>query len=352
MKKTIPVILALALILALAACGQVLPASEKLDDTETSPVISEEPVVYTDPLTGEIVEEEPENTRPFAVMINNISFALPHCGTSQADIIYEILAEGDITRMVAVFSDVSDVEKIGSMRSARPYYIDVALSYDAIYVHAGGSEQAYSDITTKNVSSIDGVRTTFNADVFYRDPNRMANGYEHSLFTSGEGILAAVDEKGYDLMHEGSTYDYGLKFAADGEEIDEADSVPASDIDVSFQDLKHTYLSYDSSTGLYTPKEYDNIIIDGNSNDPLQFKNVLILNAETKIIDSDGRRSVNLIGEGTGKYICNGKCIDITWERDNTNDCFRYYANGKDLTLAVGKSYIAVVPTGSEIGLA
>jgi hypothetical protein len=350
-KKIIPIITAISLVLVLAACGKAFPASDDVE-TETPPVVSEEPVIYTNPLTGEIVEKEPENTRPFAVMINNISVALPHCGTSQADIVYEILAESDITRMLAIFSDVSDVEKIGSMRSARPYYIDVALSYDAIYVHAGGSDQAYSDISTKNVSSLDGVRTTFNSNVFYRDPNRMSQGYEHSMFTSGEGILAGVDEKGYELMHDGSKYDYGLVFAKDGENVAMTDSVPAADVDVSFGGLKNTRLSYDSSTGLYTPEEYGNTIIDGNSNEPLQFKNVLIVNADTKIVDDYGRRSVNLIGEGTGKFICDGKCIDITWKRGGSNEPFRYYADGKELTLAVGKSYIAVVPTESEIGLA
>lgn len=347
MKKLLPIVL--SLVLLLAACGKAnLSESPEPDAT---PEVSEEPVVYTNPLTGETVDEKPENTRPFAVMINNISAALPHCGTSQADIVYEVLAEGDITRLLAIFSDVSDVEKIGSMRSARPYYIELALSYDAIYVHAGGSEQAYSDLSSKNVDNLDGVRTTFKADVFYRDPDRMSRGYEHSLFTSGEGILAGVKEKDYDLMHDGDDYDYGLSFAADESELVMTDSVPAVDVDVSFGGLKHTYMTYDSATGLYSGKEYGNAIIDGNDNEPLTFKNVLVLFADTKIIDDYGRRTVNLDGEGTGKFICNGKSIDITWEHDGTGACFRYYANGKELKLAVGKSYIGVVPTESVIGL-
>lgn len=349
MKKLLPIVLSLSLMLALAACGDI--TTEDSPSPDSSPAVSDEPVVYTNPLTGEVVDEEPENTRPFAVMINNINVALPHCGTSQADIIYEVLAEGDITRMEAIFSDVSDVEKIGSMRSARPYFIEIALSYDAIYVHAGGSEQAYSDITTKNVDSIDGVRTTFTADVFYRDPDRMAYGYEHSLFTSGEGILAGVAEKGYDLMHEGDDYDYGLNFATDGEEVDMTGGVAASNVDVSFGGLKHTYLTYDSSTSLYSAEEYDETIVDGNNNEPLEFKNILVLYAETSIIDDYGRRSVDLDGEGSGKFICNGESIDITWEHDGTGDCFRYYVGDEELTLGVGKSYIAIVPTGSEIGL-
>ena len=118
-------------------------------------------------------------------MINNIGVALPHCGISGADIIYEILAEGNITRMMAIFSDINKANgPIGSMRSSRPYYIETALSYDAIYVHAGGSEQAYSDIASKGVNNIDGVRGNYDASsAFYRDKNRQQYGYEHSLFT-------------------------------------------------------------------------------------------------------------------------------------------------------------------------
>lgn len=352
MKKIIPIILSLALVLCLAACGKdVAESPDPAESNEPSPEVSEEPTVFTNPLTGETVDEKYDNSRPIAVMINNIEVALPHCGTSQADILYEVLAESNITRMLAVFSDVSGVEKIGSMRSARPYYIELALSYDAIYVHAGGSEQAYSDITTKNVSSIDGVRTSFKADVFYRDKNRMAYGYEHSLFTSGTGILAGVEEKGYELKHDGE-FDYGLKFAAEGEEITMTDSQTASTVDVSFGGIKNSKLTYDSSTGLYTFSEYKKDITDGNNGEHLTFKNVLVLYADTEIIDDYGRRSVDLEGTGTGLFICNGEAVSIKWEHDGTGEPFHYYSNGKDLTLAIGKSYIAVVPTGSTIGLA
>ena len=103
---------------------------------------------YYAPLTGEPLSTKPENTRPFAVMINNIVYAQPQVGISNADMIYEIPAEGGITRMMAIFSHLYDVESVGSIRSLRPYYLSVALSYDAIVIHAGGSEQAYSDVRT------------------------------------------------------------------------------------------------------------------------------------------------------------------------------------------------------------
>ena len=349
MKKLLFTVL--MIILLLSACSRLTPPEFPAESPPQASEEPEEPIVYTNPLTGVLIEKKPENTRPFAVMINNVSVALPHCGTSQADIIYELLAEGDITRMLAIYSDISDVEKIGSMRSARPYYLDLALSYDAIYVHAGGSEQAYTDIFTKNTNNLDGVRETYNADVFYRDHNRMTHGTEHSLFTSAEGILAGCEEKGFDLAHEVEDFDYGLVFAKADEEISMTDSVAAANVNVSFGGIKNTCFDYNSAKGHYSAEEYGKAMIDGNNNESLKFKNVLVLYAYTKILDDSGRRSVDLFGEGSGKFFCNGKSVDITWEHDNQDKCFRYFSSGKELVMGAGNTYIAIVPMESEIGI-
>ena len=131
---------------------------------------------YYAPLTGEPLSTKPENTRPFAVMINNIVYAQPQVGISNAEMIYEIPAEGGITRMMAIFSHLYDVESVGSIRSLRPYYLSVALSYDAIVIHAGGSEQAYSDVKTYNADHLDGVRDGNTSSMFYRDASRGQHG--------------------------------------------------------------------------------------------------------------------------------------------------------------------------------
>ena len=115
------------------------------------------PLPYTNPLSGEPMEEDISENRPYAIMINNIQQALPQCGVSQAEIVYEIPAEGGVTRMMAIFTDISDVEKIGSLRSIRPYYADVGISYDAIVVHAGGSEESYTEMSGYDVDHLDGV---------------------------------------------------------------------------------------------------------------------------------------------------------------------------------------------------
>ena len=119
-----------------------------IPETTVPETTAEPEIVYpfSNPLTGEGQMTEQLN-RPYAVVINNIKAALPHHGVSQADMIYEILAEGGITRCLAIFTDLADVEKLGSIRSARTYFIDLAKAYDAILVHAGGSGYAYDEFS-------------------------------------------------------------------------------------------------------------------------------------------------------------------------------------------------------------
>ena len=359
MRQLLILFLALFLLLGLAACGGSPETTPSVQPTEEiSPSPSPEatptptptpsptptPVLYTHPLTGEALEAPFPNTRPYAVMINNINVAQPQCSTSQCDILYEILAEGT-TRMMAIFSDLSDVGSIGSMRSLRPYYLDVATTYDAIMIHAGGSEQAYSDVKTKGVENIDGVRGP-GANAFARDPNRQAYGIEHSLFTTGEKLLAATEELGYRTEHEGDSYDYGLQFVEDGTPA----GAIANTIDVHFGAYKSTTFTYDAEAGLYYPAQYGSDYIDGNTGEKVGFTNVLVLYADTRVLDNYGRLAVTLTGTGDGYFACGGKSTFITWSREAEGALFEYIrADGSALSFGIGTTYICIVPTDSEV---
>ena len=139
-------VLSALLLVLLAACGGgegsasvSAPGSASLPDEPSVPVIvpvepDPEPVYpYQNPLTGEGLETDLSGQRPIAVMINNLKKSLPQAGVSQADIIYEIPAEGGITRLLALFQSVEGVGEIGTVRSARDYYVSLAYGHDAIY---------------------------------------------------------------------------------------------------------------------------------------------------------------------------------------------------------------------------
>ena len=347
MKKLFPLLLAITLLFS--ACGK-LP--EETSGAPASEAASEEPSPepITNPLTGETIDSDRSAVRPYAVMLNNIKVALPQCGVSKVDILYEILAEGNITRLEGIFTSLDGIEAIGSMRSARPYYISVAQAYDAIYVHAGGSEQAYSDIASKNIDDIDGVRGSYANTYFYRDKTRQKYGVEHSLFTTGEKLLACTKELAYRTDHDGS-FDYGLIFS-DSVDLD-ASASPAASVNVSFGGLKDTSFTYRSDTGYYTGKEYNMDYIDGTTQTAVDFKNLVVLFAETKIVDDYGRRAVQLTGSGTGYFMVNGKSVPITWSRSSESSPFIYeLQDGTPVTFGIGKTYIGIVPTGSTITMA
>ena len=352
MKKTISAALAIALLLSLAACGTVPPEQSTLPDPVTNltptpeptptpsptPEPTPTPLPYANPLSGEPMEEDISELRPFAIMINNIKQALPQCGVSQAEIVYEILAEGGVTRMMAIFTDISDIEKIGSLRSIRPYYADVGLSYDAIVVHAGGSEAGYSELSGYDIDHLDGVRETYVEGAFYRDPDRMANGIEHSLFSIGAKLIEAAEGKGYSLTHEGGAYDYGLSFSENAEEQCENDALLA---EIVFNSGKSTQFEYNEDDGLYYAFEYGV---------QMSFKNLLFLETDVSVLDNVGRLSVRTTGTGSGYYLCGGRYVEITWQRDANTDSFSYFlADGTPLELVIGTTYIGIRPTYGSV---
>ena len=135
------------------------------------------------PLTGHYIDEDLAWRRPLAVVINNINQALPQSGIAQADVIYEVLAEGGVTRLVAIYKEM-DAEKIGPVRSTRHYFLDFALNHDAVLVHHGGSPQGYAAISNMGAANLDGMHIV---RAFFRDPARAAipRMIEHSSFEIG-----------------------------------------------------------------------------------------------------------------------------------------------------------------------
>lgn len=306
----------------------------------TAPVVIDYP--YSNPLTGKGQMEEQMN-RPYAVVINNIKAALPHHGVSQADIIYEMLAEGGITRCLAIFTDISDVEKLGSVRSARTYFIDLAKAYDAILVHAGGSEYAYDEFAKSGWAHLDGIQGA--SKYFYRDQARLSKGVakEHTLFTTGEKILAAAEAKKLKTARD-EAMDYGLTFS---ENVDLAGDA-ANKVTLNFTKKRETVMTYNPETGLYEGYQQGGDYIDGNTGETMTFKNVIVLHARTS---SDGYRMfADLIGTGNGYFACNGEMVAIKWSRKSAKQPFVYtLKDGTPIELGIGTTYVGILPNTSSV---
>ena len=353
MKRMFALILAVMLLCACAAkpaettapptpaapTETTVPVTTAPPETTVPPTTEPAPV-DVNPLTGEALEAV-NDSRPVAIMINNLSKAVPQCGISQADILYEIVAEGSVTRFMAIFSDLSKVGVIGPVRSVRPYFYRVAQHYGAILSSAGGSDEAIDLIKKEGYNYLNGIAGAGNA--FYRDQWRRENrGFEHSLMTTGEKLLASAEKHGYDTTME--NIDYGFNFTDEPLVSD----YHACEVIVWFYNGKKTTFDYDEETGLYVMSQHGATAVDGNDDSPLCFRNVVILEADTHVKDKKGHLETQMTGSGTGWYIRDELMIPITWSRESNSDHYVYTDEaGNPVSFGVGKTYVAIVPDGS-----
>lgn len=356
--------LLLAVLMLLCACGgepaettgstdaSTTESTSTETTTDTTDTTPQQEALYRHPLTGAPLYA-PYTGRPTAVVINNIKACMPQSGLLGADMIYEIETEGGITRLLAIFSELEKVQNIGPVRSARTYFINLAASYDLPLIHCGGSVNALDgryDETNK-LNEWDHIDQRFNGSYFYRDKDRRKAGYayEHTLFTTGEKLLAAVAKKGFDDVYENGT-NYGLQFA---DEVN-LNGETANTVTVDFRGKKTTTMTYDADLGLYLASQYGKKHIDENSGETVSYRNVLVLRAKQWSVKegSYNRSYYNLIGSGEGYFACDGKIVPIKWSRKTVNDQFSYtLADGTPITLGVGRSYIGIIHTGDSAGV-
>ena len=300
------------------------------------------------PLTGEYIDETVAARRPVAVVINNLNKALPQSGIAQADVIYEVLAEGGITRLIAIFKDF-DAEKIGPVRSTRHYFLDFALDNDAVFAHHGGSPQGYNSISSLKINNLDGM--ALEGKIFFRDPVRrsMPGMLEHSSYTSAQGILSEIDVKAFRTeMNEDARAPFD--FYGD-DEIIAGDSVTKITVPYSPQSQTGVF-EYDSENDIYMRSQNGNIHIDELSGEQLSVSNVLVQYVNMYVIagDSAGRREVTLVSQGTGMLFTQGISMPVKWSKESHHAPTVWTTvNDEKLVLSKGKTWICVLSDKTDL---
>lgn len=361
MKKLIALLLIASLILC--GCGASTPAATEATTaptqapateateapTETTEAPTEPPVVYRNPLNGEVLDE-PYTGRIFAVTISNIRDALPHYGTMEADILMEMWVNGSIIRDLALYTDVSKAEAIGSVRSDRLMFNQIVKMYDAVLADAAGSDQVLNDAKNTGVNRMT-IDTGDSTDYSYRAKDRVftfkpESKYEHTLFAKGAGLLDFAQKKGFSVTQPADK-DYNLHFTEDGTPEGET----ANSVNVTFtyrNNKKDTTMVYDESLGKYVYNQYGKVMVVGDTEDPECFTNVIIMLAD--ITRGDVYYTANFTGGGTGYYANGGKIIPITWGCDGEESPFWFKTvDGADLELGVGNTYMAIAPQDSPV---
>lgn len=289
------------------------------------------------PLSGIYVSEDRINKRIVGVMFDNHPSARWQAGLKDAEIVYEFPVEAPYTRYFGLYL-INSPESIGPIRSARPYFITKALEFDAVYVHVGGSEQAKSDIKSLKIADIDGL--TSSSKVFWRNKNKKA---PNNLYSSMEVLRQTQVDKGYNLTGNFKSF----KFNEDDTDIE---GYSGKSILINYMRNNSTMYTYDEDNKVYLRQKDGKDHIDESDGSRIVAKNIIIQEVNTKVLDNEGRLEVALIGEGTGKFITNGKCIDIKWVKKNRSEKTYYYdANGEEIVLNPGVTWIQVIKKNSDI---
>ena len=343
LMKTLSLIFALTLVVtAFTGCGG---KEEEITTTEPTTVITTEPpVVYRNPLTGEAgYNEELIGNRPVMVVVENHSQARPQWGLTSSDIVFEMVAEGGITRMILMYADASRLpDKIGPVRSTRHYFLDLAEGYDAIFTHFGQSTYAKTQLANHDIDNINGY---VDGKYFSRDKSRNVDS-EHTAYTTKEWVNKAIADKEYrTTLKDG--YTDAFSFNIDGNKVLKDGSCVTAK--VSFSSSFNYTFDYDKQENVYYSSLNGNPFMDSNGTQQ-NFENIVILYTNISAISGDTKNRVNFdLSEGEGRYISNGSYEDISWKKGNSTDMLKLYdSEGEELKLNTGRTYIAICDNSRE----
>lgn len=327
-----------------------------VDDTavETSDIQEEQPPqegMIRSKLTNEWVSAEVGALRPLAVMIPNDKTALPQYNISNADVLYECLVEGEITRLMAIYGDWTNLERVGNIRSCRDYFVYWAFEWDAIYCHAGGPfyiDEVIGRSDTQNINALVAPQ-----NVFYRTSDRSA---PQNLYLDGKDISKEADRLGYSLTPRDNYADavhFQFASASKPNNFEEYGSEAVSALKIDLADaypVTKTWFEYNESDGLYYRFQAPSggAHMDEATNSQLAFKNVLIQFTSHEQRDENGYLAFQCIDTSKdGWYFSNGKGIHVNWKKTSDYGATRYYDdNGKEITLNTGKTMICIVQNG------
>ena len=362
-KKAFCMLLILSLLLSGCASGpaETTAPGETAPPTTQSPTTqpseaptetpteapTEPPVIHSNPLNGEILEE-PHLRRNFAVSINNVPGAMPLHGVGKADLVFEMFINDYATRLLAIYSDAAKAEAIGSIRSLRYNFTDLCETFDAVVVHASGSRAVMNDLAASPVENLN--VGSGGGDYHYRDQSRLNQGFawEHCLFVNGPGMVEFVENRGTRVTVEPGA-DYGLRFTEDATPAG-GEAANVITIDLVHDSIKKTnQLKYDEAAGKYHFWQYGSAMHDGHDGEPILFENVIVMLC--RVYNKGVYHIADLIGSGEGYFACNGRIIPIRWSHESNDKPIVFtLADGTPLELGMGSSYIAVAPLTSSVG--
>ena len=367
-RASILAILALSASLLLFGCGKekvneddiieeetTIEATQEASTEEATEVVDDdippEAGMVRSKLTNEWVSADVGELRPLAVMIPDDKSALPQYNISNADILYECLVEGEITRLMGIFGDWTSLERVGNIRSCRDYYVYWAFEWDAIYCHAGGPFYIDEVIGRKDTNNINAL--TAPSGVYFRSSDRSA---PQNLYLDGADIMKEANRLGYELTPRDNYsdevhYQFTGKSNPNTLEVYGSDAVIASKVDLKdAYPVTQTYFEYNPDDGLYYrfQKPSNGAHMDAATDTQLAFKNLLVQFTYYETRDAKGYLAFQCNDTSRdGWYFTNGKGIHVNWKKTSDYGATKYYDdNGNEIVLNTGKTMVCIVEDG------
>ncbi len=310
-------------------------------EESSEPVLEQVGPTGTYRMLDGVAVDDPSLATPFpiSVMYDNSPNARPHAGLSSAAVVYETLVEGGATRLLAIFGQ-SDEEKIGPIRSARPYYLEWVSEYDALYVHAGGSPEALAAIDAFDIHDLN-----HQGKYFFRDTTQFA---PHNLYATSELLTFALrDLELLDVVPTFEPWRFKDEAALGSRGVD------GQEIAVHFSS-GGTYLAsyrYEQATNRYLRFNANEADLDATTGEQLSATNVVVIMIpEIADIGEKGRLTLDIHGEGVAYVFRDGQKVKGTWKKADRTSRTRFYdAAGSEIELNRGNTWIAAVPGDREV---
>ncbi|MBI4008839.1 DUF3048 domain-containing protein [Candidatus Roizmanbacteria bacterium] len=324
-------------------------------------------------LFGESKKERWQRRRPLGIMVENHTESRPQSGLSSADVIYEAVAEGGITRFLAIYY-CQDANIVGPVRSARIYFVKALQEYGAypLYAHVGG---ANTDGPADALGEINELGWGLYNDLnqfgvpfpnFWRDQDRLKNkdgtqiATEHTVYTNTSKLwdfaktkrdLTNIDKKGksWDATFE------KWKFKDDAKSNERGKIINVS---FGFWDLFASDYSvvwnYDVVTNSYKRKNGGSPQLDKNTGKQMEAKNVVIVFSNETAVNDGYEKGQHLFykitGSGNGLVFQDGEVTKVTWNKKREEARMKFFdENGKEVQFVRGKIFIEILPIGNKV---
>jgi len=347
----------LTLVFFVAACGVAgfwfaeSKAAEKLQRV-FSPLGTlltgkpEEPTDFPNPLNGVLYKASEaaawKDLLPLAVIIENHTEARPQSGMQRAEITYEVLAEGGITRTMNIY--LAQETALGPVRSNRTYFLDWVSEYGAGYSHVGGSPEAQSKVQSYKIKDLD--QFSVGSEAYQRVSSRFA---PHNVYTSTAKLRAAAKRRGYSGPVQIAMWNFKDKEATSGARPAKfnvkinfgSSSLPDYRVEWRYDKVTNTYLRLNGGVAH----------LDATNKKQLSAKNIIVQYLVTTP-DPSGHSRLRMQTRGSGKAIIfrDGRAYSANWRKSTLTSRTRFYdTKGNEIALNRGKIWIEIVPTGSLV---